>query len=86
MIGLVEEGSQLIKEHGSEAVLDAGLIAAAQKVEHYEMAGYGTLRAFANQLGDNYSAQLIDETLNEEKFTDKKLTEIAEGAVNPASA
>jgi ferritin-like metal-binding protein YciE len=84
--GLIKEGSHVLSAEGDCDAIDAGLIACAQKVEHYEMAGYGTLRAFARQLGDHDSAELIEQTLNEEKFTDKKLTQIAEGAVNPASA
>ncbi|HEX5470584.1 MAG TPA: ferritin-like domain-containing protein [Lacipirellulaceae bacterium] len=86
MVGLLKEGSTILDADGDADVLDAALIAAAQRVEHYEMSGYGTARAFAQQLGDHYSAELLEQTLDEEKQTDHQLTEIAEGAVNPASA
>jgi ferritin-like metal-binding protein YciE len=86
MVGLVKEGSNIISADGDADVIDAGLIAAAQKVEHYEIAGYGTARTFAQQLGDQYSAELLEQTLEEEKNTDQKLTSIAEASVNPASA
>jgi ferritin-like metal-binding protein YciE len=85
MAGLLKEGSHILSAEGCEDTIDAGLIAAAQKVEHYEMAGYGTVRALAEQLNDSYSAELLQETLDEEKDTDQKLTKIAEGAVNPAA-
>ncbi|MCI0332438.1 MAG: ferritin-like domain-containing protein [Planctomycetes bacterium] len=86
MVGLIKEGSHVLDADGDPDTIDAALICAAQKVEHYEMAGYGTARALARQLNDDYSAELLQETLDEEKETDHKLTEIAEGAVNPASA
>lgn len=82
MKGLLEEGSELIKEDAEPEVLDAGLIAAAQKVEHYEISAYGTLSAYANQLGDNKSMKLFQQTLDEEKQTDQKLTKLAESSVN----
>jgi ferritin-like metal-binding protein YciE len=85
MEGLIEEGSELIKEKPDDDVLDAGLISAAQRVEHYEIAGYGTARTFAQRLGDERSVQLLEQTLDEEKETDSKLTQIAESAVNPAA-
>ena len=85
MNGLSKEGDAVISAEGDPDVLDAALIAAAQRVEHYEMAAYGTLRAFALQLNDEYSAELLEQTLDEEKQTDQKLTEIAVGSVNPAS-
>ena len=66
-------------------MLDAALIAAAQRAEHYEIAAYGTARAFARQLGNEYAAELLEQTLDEEKAADQKLTMIAEGSVNPAS-
>ena len=82
MEGLIEEGSELIKEKPDADVLDAGLISAAQHVEHYEMAGYGTARTFARQLGHDEVAELLEQTLEEERATDEKLTELAESAVN----
>ena len=82
MEGLVEEGADLIDEDAEDSVRDAGLIGAAQRVEHYEIAGYGTARALATQLGHDEFAELLEETLNEEKETDAKLTELAESAVN----
>jgi ferritin-like metal-binding protein YciE len=85
MKGLIKEGSAVLSAEGDDDVLDAALIAAAQRVEHYEMAVYGTARAFAHQLGDEYAAELLEQTLDEEKETDQQLTHIAEGAVNPAS-
>jgi ferritin-like metal-binding protein YciE len=82
MKGLIEEGSEIMKEDGEESVLDAGLIAAAQRVEHYEIAGYGTVRTFANMLGETEAAELLQQTLDEEGETDKLLTELAESVVN----
>jgi ferritin-like metal-binding protein YciE len=82
MAGLIEEGRTLINEGGESAVLDAGLIGAAQKVEHYEIAGYGTARTIARQLGNQEAAQLLQQTLEEESQTDEKLTRIAEQNVN----
>lgn len=82
MEGLIEEGSDLIKENPDPDVLDAGLIAAAQHVEHYEIAGYGTVRTYARQLGFEGQADLLQQTLNEEGQTDHLLTEIAEARVN----
>jgi ferritin-like metal-binding protein YciE len=84
MAGLIEEGSELLKEKGEmEAeVLDAGLIAAAQRVEHYEIAAYGTARTFAQRLGHQEAAQLLQQTLDEEYATDRKLTALAEGGIN----
>ncbi|HEY1965666.1 MAG TPA: ferritin-like domain-containing protein [Acidobacteriaceae bacterium] len=82
MQGLVEEGSEMISELEKGAVRDAGLISAAQRVEHYEMAGYGSVREFANLLGRSEIASLLDETLEEEKAADEKLTGIAK-KVNP---
>jgi ferritin-like metal-binding protein YciE len=80
--GLIEEGKELMEEDAAPAVLDAGLIAGAQKVEHYEMASYGSARAWAEQLGMNDVAQLLQQTLDEEKATDAKLTQLAEQMVN----
>src|SRR6187431_2866031 len=72
MEGLVEEGAELISEYAEASVRDAGLIGAAQRVEHYEIAGYGTTRALASRLGHEDFAKLLEETLNEEKETDAK--------------
>jgi ferritin-like metal-binding protein YciE len=85
MEGLIEEGKELLEENAEQEVLDAGLISAAQKVEHYEMAGYGSVRAHAKILGDDEAAELLQETLDEEGETDKKLTELAEN-LNCAAA
>lgn len=82
MEGLVEEGADLIDEDAEDAVRDAGLIAAAQRVEHYEIAGYGTARAIALQLGHDEIADILEETLDEEKETDQRLTELAESKIN----
>ena len=78
MAGVIEEGSELLKEAEDEDVRDAAIIASAQKVEHYEMAGYGTVRTWATLLGEDDAVNLLEETLNEEKEADQKLTEIAE--------
>jgi len=77
MEGLIEEGSEIMKEDFEDALLDAALIGAAQRVEHYEIAAYGTVRAFAEELGESEHASLLAETLEEEKETDEKLTELA---------
>jgi ferritin-like metal-binding protein YciE len=77
MEGLIEEGSEAIGEYDGE-LLDAALIGAAQRVEHYEMAVYGTVRAFAEELGESQHVSLLNETLDEEKETDKKLSGLAE--------
>ncbi len=82
MKGLIEEGAEMMKEDGPESVIDAGLIAAAQRVEHYEMAGYGVVRTFASTLGEDEAQALLQETLDEEGAADEKLTEIAESIVN----
>jgi ferritin-like metal-binding protein YciE len=82
MEGLIEEGKELMEEDASPAVLDAGLIAAAQKVEHYEIASYGTVCTWATLLGFDEAASLLGETLEEEKATDEKLTTLAEQTVN----
>lgn len=83
MKGLVEEGSEILGEDGEESVLDAGIIAAAQKVEHYEIASYGTVRTFAQLLGEDEAAELLQETLDEEGEADKLLTQLAQEIVNP---
>jgi ferritin-like metal-binding protein YciE len=82
MEGLLEEGSELIQEEPDDDVLDAGLISAAQHVEHYEMAGYGTVRTYARQLGYESQSQLLQQTLDEEGATDHLLTELAEARIN----
>jgi len=85
MEGLVKEGSELIGDDYPQPVLDAGIIGAAQRVEHYEIAAYGTVRSFAELLGESQQASLLEETLNEEREADEKLTQISE-VVNPAAA
>jgi ferritin-like metal-binding protein YciE len=82
MEGLIEEGSEMMSEEGPDSVIDAGIIAAAQRVEHYEMAGYGTARTFASILGEEEAEDLLQQTLDEEGAADEKLTEIAESTVN----
>jgi ferritin-like metal-binding protein YciE len=86
MKGLIEEGDQMISAGGPDEVRDAALIAAAQKVEHYEIASYGTLCTWARQLGKHAAADLLHQTLDEEKATDEKLTQIAESKVNLQAA
>jgi ferritin-like metal-binding protein YciE len=73
MKGLIEEGSEILEEEGEESVLDAGIIVAAQKVEHYEIAGYGSVRTFAHLLGKDKSAELLQATLDEESETNEIL-------------
>jgi len=82
MEGLIKEGQEMIKEKGDADTLDAGLIAAAQRVEHYEIAGYGTVRTFAKQLGHDKHAEMLQRTLDEEGETDRKLTKLAESNIN----
>jgi len=82
MQGLIEEGSELLSEDADPYVLDAALIAAAQKVEHYEIASYGCVRTWAQELGFDEVVELLEATLDEEKATDEKLTELAESHVN----
>jgi ferritin-like metal-binding protein YciE len=82
MEGLVEEGKEIMQENAEEMVMDAGLIAAAQKVEHYEIASYGTARAWAQQMGYDRDAELLQQTLDEESMANEKLTQIAESHVN----
>lgn len=86
MKGLVEEGSEIIEKDADPDVKDAALIAAAQKVEHYEIATYGTLATWAKLLGQKQALKLLLQTLEEEKATDQKLTEVAESMVNQAAA
>jgi ferritin-like metal-binding protein YciE len=78
MEGLIEEGSEITKEDFEDSVMDAGLIGAAQRVEHYEIAAYGTARALAETLGEDEHVALLEATLSEEKETDEKLTELAQ--------
>jgi ferritin-like metal-binding protein YciE len=80
--GIIEEGQEIMKEYKGSPALDAGLLAAAQSVEHYEISRYGTLRTWAEELGFDDAAELLKETLDEEKDTDETLTELAETLVN----
>jgi ferritin-like metal-binding protein YciE len=82
MKGLVKEGQEMMKMRGEASVLDAGLIAAAQRVEHYEIAGYGTVRTYAELLGKDDHVTLLERTLQEEEQADEMLTELAESHVN----
>jgi ferritin-like metal-binding protein YciE len=82
MEGLIEEGEEMIEEDAEDEVRDAGLIAAAQRVEHYEIAGYGCARTYADLLGDTEGARLLQQTLDEEGATNKKLTELAKTLIN----
>jgi ferritin-like metal-binding protein YciE len=82
MEGLVKEGSEVMEENFGQAVKDAALIGAAQRVEHYEIAGYGTVSEFAKILGEKRHVSLLEETLQEEKETDEKLTSLAK-EINP---
>lgn len=86
MFALIGEGKMLIMQKSPGAVLDAGLISAAQHVEHYEMASYGTVRTWAKLLGRDDDVKLLEQSLEEEKQTDMKLTQLAEGLVNPEAA
>ena len=84
--GIIEEGKEVMEEYADTPALDAGLLAAAQAVEHYEMTRYGTLIAWAKQLGHTNVVPLLSQTLEEEKATDKKLTSMAEAKVNQKAA
>ncbi len=86
MEGLIKEGEEIMQETQLGVVRDAGIIAAGQKIEHYEIASYGTLCAFARTLGEDGAADLLEETLNEEKEADEMLTQVALSAVNVAAA
>lgn len=86
MEGLIEEGKGILEETEKGVVRDAGIIAASQKIEHYEIATYGTLRQFAETLGLAEAASILEQTLDEEKGADKKLTEVAVNAVNLEAA
>ena len=83
MKGLIEEGSEILHEDGDESVIDAGIIVAAQKVEHYEIAAYGSVRTFAQLLGKDRSADLLQTTLDEESEANELLNKLAEYIVNP---
>jgi ferritin-like metal-binding protein YciE len=80
--GMIEEGAEIMKEFKGAPALDAGLVSAAQAVEHYEIARYGTLKRWAEQLGLDEAAGLLEETLEEEKNTDQALTDLAEASIN----
>ena len=82
IVGITEEGAEIMQEYKGSPALDAGLLAAAQAVEHYEISRYGTLRTWAEELGHTDAASLLQETLDEEEATDQALTEIAKTAVN----
>ena len=86
IVGITEEGAEIMKEYKGSPALDAGLLAAAQAVEHYEISRYGTLKQWAQQLGMKDAVRLLDQTLQEEKKTDESLTSLAEAAVNLAAA
>jgi ferritin-like metal-binding protein YciE len=83
--GILEEGQEIIKEYKGSPALDAGMLAAAQAVEHYEISRYGTLQTWAEEMGLENAANLLGETLEEEEATDEALTELAENAVNAAA-
>lgn len=83
MKGLLEEGDEIVKEQKNSDALDAGIIAACQKVEHYEIASYGTLRAWAEEMGHDEAVKLLTQTEEEEIAADEKLTEVAETVANP---
>lgn len=82
IVGITDEGADIMSEYKGSPALDAGLLAAAQAVEHYEISRYGTLRAWAKELGLNEAASLLEQTLKEEKATDETLTKIAKASVN----
>ena len=86
MAGIIEEGKSAMEEDFDDSTMDAALIASAQRVEHYEMAAYGTLVAWAKVMGHNEALGLLEETLEEEKATDAKLTQLAEGGINQEAA
>lgn len=85
IVGIVEEGQEIMKEYKGSPALDAGLLAGAQAVEHYEISRYGTLKTWADELGLKDAVRLLDATLQEEKNTDATLTKIAESVVNQAA-
>lgn len=85
MEGLLAEGKEMMAEEGDAAVIDAALIGAAQRVEHYEIAAYGCIRNYANLLGLDWAVDLLQQTLDEEEETDELLSELAEGGINMAA-
>ncbi|HEX3484985.1 MAG TPA: DUF892 family protein [Micropepsaceae bacterium] len=85
IVGITDEGAEIMEEYEGSPALDAGLLAAAQAVEHYEISRYGTMRTWAEELGLSSAVELLQETLDEEKATDEALTELAETAVNGAA-
>jgi ferritin-like metal-binding protein YciE len=86
IIGIIDEGKEIMEDFAGTAALDPGLLAAAQAVEHYEISRYGTLRTWAQQLGMNDTVKLLDQTLGEEKATDSALSQLATAAVNAKAA
>ena len=82
IVGIADEGAEIMEEYKGSPALDAGLLAAAQAVEHYEISRYGTLRAWAEELGLNEAVELLQETLQEEEATDEALTKIAKSVIN----
>ena len=86
MAGIIEETEELMGYQAPPEVMDAGLIAEAQRVEHYEIAGYGTLKALSAQLGESQATSLLESILRQEKMTDRKLTQSAESSVNPKAS
>jgi ferritin-like metal-binding protein YciE len=86
MAGIVEEGKEMLEEDGQEPVIDAAIIAAAQKVEHYEIASYGCLITYADLLGEREASRLLKQNLAEEEATDKALSQLAERSINQAAA
>jgi ferritin-like metal-binding protein YciE len=86
IVGILDEGKEIMDEYKGTDALDAGMLAAAQAVEHYEISRYGTLRTWASELGMNDAARLLDQTLKEEENTDQTLTQLAKAAVNLAAA
>jgi ferritin-like metal-binding protein YciE len=85
MEGLIEEGKEILEEEGAPEVIDAAIISAAQRVEHYEIAAYGCLRTYAQLLGNSEADRLLQQTLAEEEATDKALTALGEGGINQAA-
>ena len=85
IVGITDEGAEVMKEYKGSPALDAGLLAAAQAVEHYEISRYGTLRSWAEEMGLRDAASLLQETLREEEATDKALTGLAQSAINQAA-